>query len=290
MTSFYSIPIEFNQDVAHLRIDHDDDNSLTFVIPVFNDNEGLERTLKSMLQHLKCPQIIVVNDGSEYTETIKIVKICSQYPDNIELLNLSENKGAAAARNYGASRVKTKWIGFIDCDCELDARYERQLLLSLMFAGSQIVAVAGQVKSLGRGLIPEYMEEQGILNPPFNYKKEPQSIITANSIIRKCSFNEVGGFDESFSGAGGEDIDLGIRLKSVGEIAYSEKLILRHFFPNCENDFRERFVRYGKAAKKLEKKWQVNWEPKPFDVKHEHLRNLAKEQYLAMKKGYDSIE
>jgi len=252
MTSFYSIPIELNQEVFHLRTDTYD-SSLTFVIPVFNDRDGLNRTLESILHQITSPQIIVVNDGSAKEEAKQIEEICSQYPDNINLLSLSENKGAAAARNYGASYVNTKWLGFIDCDCELDRNYQKQLILEQSFAGSEIIAIAGKVKSLGQGLIPEYMEEQGILNPPFNLNREPQAVITANAIIRKWAFDEVGGFDESFSGAGGEDIDLGIRLKSIGQIKYSEKLILCHFFPNCEDDFQKRFIRYGKAAKKLEK-------------------------------------
>jgi GT2 family glycosyltransferase len=139
------------------------------------------------------------------------------------------------------------------------------------------------------------MTEQGILNPPVerimrNFKevKLPQAIVTANALVAGLPFAFVGGFDPQFTEAAGEDLDLGIRLHELGEIAWAEGAKAAHRFEEDESDFSRRFRRYGRGNRRLELKHGLpNLRPHLFKPeKPEHAR-LAELSIKAMQDGYD---
>ena len=68
---------------------------LLVVIPAFNEEIVLERTLTALLQEVSVNQVLVVNDGST-DKTSEIVKT-----KNIQLLELPFNLGVGAAMRAG---------------------------------------------------------------------------------------------------------------------------------------------------------------------------------------------
>ena len=286
MTASYKIPVSLEKSTCYLRgtvaeVD------FGFVIPVYNDAAGLKRTLKSMEKaRIKNP-ITVVDDGSSSQGSTQIYSIVSNIKLAIQLIKLTKNYGASKARNVGINHTHTDWVCFVDCDCEIDENYISTAILILNGSPKDTVSICGAVKSLGKGEIALYMEEQGILNPPLDDFNSPQAIVTANAIISKWALDMLGGFDEIFPSAGGEDIDLGIRLKSVGSIIYDEQLIVKHYFSECINTFRNRFRRYGRAASLLEKKWSVDWKPRPVQAMLTTMQRLANIQHQEMLLGYE---
>ena len=57
----------------------------------------------------------------------------------------------------------------------------------------------------------------------------------------------VGGFDESFRLAAGEDVDLGLRLGEVGTTRWCADACVAHEFEASLLAFIRRFVRYGRG-------------------------------------------
>ena len=88
---------------------------ISIIVPVYNTEEYLKTCLKSLrLQTYKNLEFIIVNDGS----TDKSLDICKEYvfiDNRFKLIN-QENKGRAAARNTGISKVSGEYIGFVDSD------------------------------------------------------------------------------------------------------------------------------------------------------------------------------
>jgi len=88
---------------------------VSVIIPVYNVEKYLRECLDSILsQTFKDFEVICVDDGS----TDASVDILREYADNDDrfILLKQENQGAAAARNYGMSIAKGKYLLFLDSD------------------------------------------------------------------------------------------------------------------------------------------------------------------------------
>jgi len=91
--------------------------TVSVIIPVFNRQDVLRRTVDSVLsQTFTDYELIVVDDAS----TEPIAGTISQALDqpNARLLRHNTNRGAAAARNTGARAADGRYIAFLDSDDE----------------------------------------------------------------------------------------------------------------------------------------------------------------------------
>ncbi|MEI9866153.1 MAG: glycosyltransferase [Limisphaerales bacterium] len=184
------------------------------------------------------------------------------------------------------------WYYFTDCGCT----HEPDLFLKFEEAwnncGDSCVAISGPVTGFGPGQINDFMTEQGILNPPLQKTIHgvfiPQAIITANALIAGLPFAFLGGFDPEFPEAAGEDLDMGIRLRQFGVIAWTPEAKVAHQFAEDELDFYKRFRRYGRGNRRLEVKHQLPGlrAHKFISEKTEH-QPLADLSVKAMQDGYD---
>lgn len=85
---------------------------VSVVIPVYNNEETIEDTLKSILsQDYKNIEVIIVNDGS----TDGTNDVLDQYRDIVKIINQT-NAGSAVARTQGIKNAAGKYIAFIDAD------------------------------------------------------------------------------------------------------------------------------------------------------------------------------
>lgn len=94
---------------------------VSVIVPVYNVGEYLEKCLTSLVnQTLNEIEIIIINDGSTDNSQEIINKFKSKYK-NINNY-IQENKGQAAARNYGLECSTGEFITFVDGDdyIELD--------------------------------------------------------------------------------------------------------------------------------------------------------------------------
>lgn len=104
---------------------------ISVLIPLFNQSGHLPNLLNSISrQTYDNYEIIVVNDGS----TDRPEKIIDQYKRIFahKLICLEEeNRGAAAARNYGASRSKGEYLIFCDADTVMQPQMLGEMLAAL---------------------------------------------------------------------------------------------------------------------------------------------------------------
>ena len=85
---------------------------LTVIVPVFNGEKTISRTLDSLIK--QNIEILIVNDGST-DDTGDIIERYQQDYRNITVINKT-NGGIASARNVGINNVETKYFGFVDSD------------------------------------------------------------------------------------------------------------------------------------------------------------------------------
>lgn len=89
---------------------------ISFVIPVYNDEQYLERTFCSILSNtrINC-EVIAVNDGSTDNSQVIIDRYCLMFPEIFKSI-IQENAGVSRARNAGVAAARGCFIGFIDSD------------------------------------------------------------------------------------------------------------------------------------------------------------------------------
>ena len=70
-----------------------------------------------------------------------------------------------------------------------------------------------------------------------------------NCCLKKKALLEIGGFETSFSFAGGEDTDICLRLRKKGYYFLKErKAVVYHDFSSNFLDFCKMWIRYGKGT------------------------------------------
>ena len=88
---------------------------ISVIIPLFNKEKYIERTLRSVLQQTFTDfEVIVVDDGS----TDCGAEIVRSLPDARVRLIRQENCGVSVARNRGIMEAKADFIAFVDADDE----------------------------------------------------------------------------------------------------------------------------------------------------------------------------
>ncbi|MBC8754610.1 glycosyltransferase family 2 protein [Kordia sp. YSTF-M3] len=97
------------------------DTKLTIVVPVYNEEDNLERVEKELsayAQSAKIPVFVLfVNDGSKDKSQELIEKICAN-SDIFNFVSFAENRGLSAAIKAGFDETTTSLVGYIDSDLQ----------------------------------------------------------------------------------------------------------------------------------------------------------------------------
>lgn len=261
---------------------------ISIVIPVKNNQEGINQFLnifnKTHTAQNSPLEIIVVDNCS--SPPIKLPNIPN--PCYIKLLKCKK-LGPASARNVGWKDARGEWILFTDSDCTPSETW----ISGYISISNGSIGYAGNVLPLSQDPISKYYETQGTLIPSRYYRNDvayPDYLITANCLIWKKALELLDGFNESIQIAAGEDIDIGFRLRMIGNLSFAWDSLVYHDFGDGLGGFIKRFYRYGKGNGKLSQIFSLNMRPRGIKPQKKTLFNsiLAKIQYLSLLGGYYS--
>ena len=132
------------------------------------------------------------------------------------------------ARNRGAAQASGEVLAFIDADCIAHPKWLS--VLAECFANSQVNVVGGGVEfetsnywTLSDNLSMFYEYRASC---PSGYRRQLPSL---NLAIRRATFQQIGGFDERYPRAAGEDADLTVRLRLQGQaLAFEPRAVVWH--------------------------------------------------------------
>ncbi|MCE2597228.1 glycosyltransferase [Motilimonas cestriensis] len=261
---------------------------ISVIIPTYNRAELLRHTLIS-LQHQTLSndffEVIVVDDGSvDHSEAV-----CQDFSSLLDIKYFhQQDKGfrAGKARNIGAAIAEGDYLVFIDTSVVL-ASHALAKHLATHQSSPTPINIIGYVYAFGlRGndvdpVIPmmssdnadaslAYLKDISALD-----QREPQYQLMGSDLSRwpaafdifwtchvsveRKLFIQVGGFDESFTSWGGEDVDLGIRLFKAGSQFHLDRDICSFHWPHPEEGEENKNEQGVNIAQDLHKKYQL-WE------------------------------
>jgi glycosyltransferase involved in cell wall biosynthesis len=194
------------------------------IIPAYNEEKTIGNTLESLReQSFRDFEIIVVNDGSR-DRTAEIAKKAGAK------VITQKNAGPAAARNNGARAAKGEFVVFIDADCVADERWLEHMLKP--FSDKEVAGVQGAYKSNQKSLVARFTQ----LDIEDRYKRLDRKadqldwIGSYSAAYRKNIFIDLGGFDEDFPNASGEDPELSFKVSREGyKLVFKRNAIVYHF-------------------------------------------------------------
>lgn len=211
---------------------------VSVVVPAYNAQPTIRHTIQSLVSQTYPGEyeIIVVDDGST-DRTSEIVRSFSE----VKYIR-QPNAGPAAARNRGAADSKGEVILFTDSDCAAHKDWIERIVGG--FSSDEIAAVCGSYGIANpENILAGCIHDEIIFRHRRIMSCYPQAFGSYNVGIRRSVFWRVGGFDESYRRASGEDNDLSYKiLKTGGRIFFAKNALVDHYHTTqLEKYLREQF-------------------------------------------------
>ena len=201
----------------------------SIIIPLFNKENFIENTLKSVLnQSFSDFEVLIVNDGSTDKSEEKVL----EFKDNRIQYFYKENSGVSAARNFGIEKAQSNYITFIDADDYWYPNFLQEMFEnSNRFPELQVFSAAIEVET-SKKIIPSSYSiiktaDCEIVNY-FDASLKETVICTSCAVFHKSVFEKIGFFDTQLKS--GEDTDLWIRIGLNYQILFSWKILARYVY------------------------------------------------------------
>jgi glycosyltransferase involved in cell wall biosynthesis len=205
--------------------------SISVIIPLFNKEKDIVKTLNSVCkQTYNDFEIIIVDDGSTdlSVEKIKIIN------DNRISIFSKNNEGVSIARNFGVEKAKSNFVAFLDADDYWHPNHlEKLLFLIRTYPNNDWFATSYEKKRTNVLITP-------MVSPIFKKGENWSGVVgdffenslidclaCASSVCMKTDFfKSLNGFNSQTTHA--EDIDLWIRAALLSPLVFSNEITARH--------------------------------------------------------------
>lgn len=233
---------------------------ISIIIPTHNRRDILRRCLAAATsQDYPNFEVIVVDDGST-DGTGEMVR--REFPA-VRYIRQEPNRGPAAARNRGIEAASGEIIAFTDDDCLLPPDFLSRLANGyrrypeVAGVGGYLEAPDALLQTNPFARYEAYVTHQVYHAGPEEYLGgfECPAGGTNSMSYRKAVLLEVGGFDESFPYAAGEDADLKWRVVQRGYRLLYIPVKVIHLQPYTFRSFWYQHMRLGRGAVHFEQKY-----------------------------------
>lgn len=170
------------------------------------------------------------------------------------IVHAPERRSSYYARNVGAELAETEWLLFVDADCcpaatLLDDYFGDPIAASCGAVGGAVRALAGASTLAARySGARRYLDQAEFLG-----QRARPFAVTANLLVRRAAWSELGGFCEVRSGG---DVDFCWRLQALGwGLALQERAVVAHRHRETLRSLVRQRLRYGAGAAWLERRY-----------------------------------
>ncbi len=238
----------------------------SIIIPVFNRVELTQQCLTALAKvtdGIRYEVIVVDNASTDETK-----KLLSALGGDIQIVTNETNLGFAKACNQGAHLSRGKYLVFLNNDTiplsgwlenliqEVETNATVDVVGSKLLYPDDTIQHAGVVFSKYFEQTPHHIFAGAANNlPAVNSRREFQAVTAACMLVRKETFQKIGGFDEEFVN-GFEDIDFCLKVRQLGKkVVYQPRSCLYHL----ESQSSGRKIHDEANAKLFSSRWSYLW-------------------------------
>lgn len=202
--------------------------SVSVIVPVYNDPEGVRVTLESLtaLDYPDDSYEVLVVDNASTDETPDIVESFAADHENVSLLFEREIQSSYAARNTGIERSAGDVLAFVDADMHVDEEWLGQAMAELERSGADYMGCDVEL----------YTPEEPTLADRYDalsgfdierYVEKLSFAPTCCLVVRREVVDAVGPFDKRLVSSG--DLEFGNRVADAGfDLHYAEGVRMYH--------------------------------------------------------------
>ncbi|MCF7803901.1 MAG: glycosyltransferase [Candidatus Marinimicrobia bacterium] len=227
------------------------------IIPAYNASNTIRLCIRSILnQELQdsiTGEIIVVDDGSTDDTREKVTGYNSSEP-TLRILQHSENRGLAAARNTGLEASSGEILFFLDSDMTAEKDYIQSHL--------EYYESAPDISGIINKYVPGdetprtkftrylYRKSRGAGQSGEGGTVPAHQILFGCTSMRRTVYEQVGGFDENLKAYGGDDTEYAFRITQQiqSQFIYTAKTELQHHHFRTLDRTRTLLYQYGKES------------------------------------------
>ncbi|QOP41457.1 glycosyltransferase family 2 protein [Sulfurimonas marina] len=185
---------------------------ISIVIPCFNSEKTITRTLLSVAsQSYKNYEVVIIDDGST-DRTKKLIEDFFEIYDLNYKYIYQENRGPSKARNLGVSNAVGDYIAFLDSD---DTWHKDKLSIQMKLIKENNLNFLGSTYQYSEF---NYNENSNIVLKRFTFQELliKTQFSTPGVVIKKELFLNLGGFDTHMKYS--EDNDLWLRASLITDL------------------------------------------------------------------------
>lgn len=183
--------------------------SISVVVATYRRSHLLDRLVSAVEQQVDAGdvELVIVDDASPDDTTVMLRRLSACAQVDLVPLRLPRNAGPATARNTGWRAARGALIAFTDDDCVPQPGWLAALASALSTAD------VAQGRTLPN---PDQAANVGPFSRTLEVTEENGWYQTCNIGYRRSLLERLGGFDEAFPDAAGEDTDLAWRARDAG--------------------------------------------------------------------------
>jgi len=193
-------------------------------------------------------EVIVVEDGSGRLAEAESAIHAHDGRISVTLLD-KEHAGPAAARNHGAAHARYEFLAFTDDDCRPEPGWLSALAgpltnsTDLVVGGSTVNGLESNSYSAASQALVSYLYAY--------YRRKGEPFLASNNLaVSSDLFRRVGGFDERYPLAAGEDREFCRRYRQAGcALVHAPEAVVRHYHALSAAGFLRQHFNYGRGAR-----------------------------------------
>ncbi|MFN3754750.1 glycosyltransferase family 2 protein [Flavobacterium sp.] len=201
----------------------------SIVIPVFNKEKFVGKTLKSVLEQTCTDiEIIIINDGS----TDNSESVIQTFQDNRIRYFSKTNEGVAIARNFGIEKATSDFICFLDADDFWYPKFLETMKSTIEKLPEQkVLACAIEIETENKTFAAKYSIDKKAdfeIVDFFDASQKECVLWTSSSVFHQSVFENIGQFDINIKK--GEDTELWIRVGLQYPIVFVWEILAKYVY------------------------------------------------------------
>ena len=226
-------------------------SSISIVIPVYNDPEGIQNTLDSLQTLTNTNYQVAVVDNNSTDHTPEVVQTYEEDHDHITLCHERDIQSSYAARNTGIRHTDSDILAFVDADMAVPEDWLESALDTFQttdadYMGCNVELTLPETPTLAA----RYDHHTGF--PIEGYLNHQQFAPTCCLVVRRAVFEDVGLFDPRLVSGG--DKEFGNRVDNAGYTQqFAEDVTLYHPTRNSLDELVSKDRRVGRGLCQLQR-------------------------------------